>query len=140
MSIVDQMLTIEGSHEAGIECAAITYEMSGAEGTDRPLIYFAKAARNLVSTGNRDELVSLAAPERVIGARVPSRPRGADGNGEVWEGEVGTGGGERKISSESSERIDLAGEVEVPLWVLYGSASQVGGARVRATASGGSRS
>ena len=105
MSIVDQMMTIEGATAAGIECVGITYEMAGPEGTDTPLIYYSRAAQHLVSTGNRDEVVELGAPEQVLGD---------------------TGG--------ASESGDLHGPVRVPLYGLYGSTAQVGAGRVRATA------
>lgn len=97
MSVVDQMLTIEGAEAAGIRCVAITYEMAGEEGTDTPLIHFSRSARHLVSTGNREERVQLPAPDRVFG-------RGADG----------------------TDFGDLAGEVRIPLYGLFGSTSQVG--------------
>lgn len=97
MSVVDQMLTIEGAEAAGIRCVAITYEMAGAEGTDTPLIYYSKAARTVVSTGNREERVTLEAPEWVIG-----------------------------LATGESAFGDLAGPVTVPLYALYCSTSQVG--------------
>jgi glycine reductase complex component B subunit alpha and beta len=115
MSIVDQMLTIEGARKVGIECVALTYEMAGTEGTDRPLIFYTRAAKNLVSTGNRDELVHLEAPERVIGRSSTGSPGGTSGR-----------------STEASEGADVTGALNVPLWVLYGAVSQVGGARARA--------
>jgi glycine reductase len=127
MSIVDQMLTVEGARKAGIECVALTYEMAGPEGTDRPLIHFTRAAKNLISTGNRDGVVHLEAPSRVLGnagvtART-SRFGGATSSGAPMPG----------ASTEVSESMDLAGTMNAPLWALYGSVSQVGGARARAT-------
>jgi len=102
MSIVDQMLAIEGARAAGIHCVGITYEMAGEEGTDSPLIYFSPAATNLVSTGNREMRLDLDAPEIVLG-------RGTS------DGIFG----------------DLAGPVRVPLYAVYGSTSQVGDTHVQ---------
>jgi len=114
MSIVDQMLTIEKAAEAGIATVGVTYEMAGTDGEDRPLIHYTRAASHLVSTGNRDELVTLEAPDRVIGAAA-----------------IDEGAG---YSSERSEQLDLTGAVEVPSWCVYGSISQVGGSRMRGIA------
>jgi len=97
MSVVDQMLTIEGAYSAGIKCVGISYEMAGEEGTDTPLIFFSRKATNLVSTGNREQRIELEAPDQVIG-------RGATNT------EVG----------------DLSGPVHVPLYAVYGANSQVG--------------
>jgi glycine reductase complex component B subunit alpha and beta len=137
MSIVDQMLTIEGARKVGIECVAITYEMAGAEGQDRPLIYYKRAAKNLVSTGNRDEKIQLDAPEQVLGAhdqraspmsgRVTPAPAGATAS----TASATLLADRAAASSEESESVDLSGEVEVPVWCLYGSVSQVGAGRVR---------
>ena len=135
MSIVDQMLTVEGARKVGIECVAITYEMAGPEGIDRPLIHFTRAAKNLISTGNRDALVDLDAPQRVLGnAGVEAIQAARGGNG------ASSGGTDRDVarpgaSTEVSESLDLAAPMQAPLWVLYGSVSQVGGARTRATSS-----
>jgi glycine reductase len=106
MSVVDQMLTIEGAAAAGIRCVGITYEMAGEQGADTPLIYYSPAARHLVSTGNREERVALDAAERVVG--------------------LDTG--------ESVFGPDLGAPLTVPLYALYCSTSQVGGTRVRAAA------
>ncbi|HEY7067791.1 MAG TPA: glycine/sarcosine/betaine reductase component B subunit [Chloroflexota bacterium] len=106
MSIVDQMLAIEGATAAGIRCVGVTYEMAGEQGADTPLIYYSSAARHLVSTGNREERVSVEAAARVVG--------------------LDTG--------ESTFGADLSGPLTVPLYALYCSTSQVGGTRVRAVA------
>src|SRR5207237_9179244 len=106
MSIVDQMLTIEGATAAGIRCVGITYEMAGEQGADTPLIYYSPAARHLVSTGNREERVALDAPERVVG--------------------LDTGG--------ATLGAVTGAPMTVPLYALYCSTSQVGGTRVRAVA------
>jgi glycine reductase len=124
MSIVDQMLTIEEARASGIESVGITYEMAGVDGVDRPLIYFSRAARNLVSTGNRDELVRLAAPERVIGQDPIEIDVRSNGSGDGAASAPGA-------STERSESLDLTREVEVPVWCLYGSVSQVGAGRMR---------
>ena len=137
MSVVDQMLTIECARQAEIECVAITYEMAGAEGQDRPLIYYKRAAKNLISTGNRDETIRLDAPGKLLGAhdqmasptsgRVTPAPAGA-----IASSASTTPLTDRPAaSSEQSESVDLGGEVEVPVWCLYGSVSQVGAGRVR---------
>jgi hypothetical protein len=125
MSIVDQMLTIEAARASGIECVGITYEMAGVDGGDRPLIYYSSAARNLVSTGNRDELVQLEAPNVLVGDE-PYRDRTErpPANGTMVAGLPGA-------STERSEKIDLSRDVEVPVWCLYGSVSQVGAGRTR---------
>jgi len=106
MSIVDQMLTIEGATAAGIRCVGITYEMAGEQGADTPLIYYSPAARHLVSTGNREERLALDAPDRVVG----------------------------QDTGESVFGPDLGAPLTVPLYALYCSTSQVGGTRVRAVA------
>ena len=102
MSIVDQMMTIEQAKAAGIRCVGITYEMAGEEGTDSPLIFFSRAATNLVSTGNREMRVDVGAPDVVAG-------RGSD----------------------QTAFGDLAGAIRVPLYALYGSTSQVGDTHVQ---------
>jgi sarcosine reductase len=132
MSIVDQMLTIEGARRAGIECVAVTYEMAGAEGTDRPLIYYTRAAKNLISTGNRDEVVKLEAPERLIGASHGTRVPANASDWDAGAAPVPSGNGASGRSTEASETADLTGAAEVPLWVLYGAVSQVGAGRARA--------
>jgi hypothetical protein len=102
MSVVDQMLAIEGAEKAGINCVGITYEMAGEEGTDTPLIYFSRAARTLVSTGNREQRVTLEAPDTLFG-------RGAEG----------------------TLFGDLRADCTVPLYSLYGATSQVGDTMVQ---------
>jgi hypothetical protein len=130
MSIVDQMLTIEAARGAGIECVAVTYEMAGAEGADRPLIYYTRAAKNLVSSGNRDETVRLLAPDRILGA---SHGTSVPANASDWDSgtPIISNNGSDGRSTETSERADLTGAVELPLWVLYGAVSQVGAGRAR---------
>lgn len=102
MSVVDQMLTIEGAEGAGIRCVGITYEMAGEAGTDTPLIHFSRAATRLVSTGNREERVALEAPEVVIGQ-----------------------------GAQATRFGDLAGAVLLPLYGIFGSTSQVGAGYVQ---------
>ena len=114
MSMVDQMLTIEKATAAGIHCVGITFEMAGTDGNDRPLIHFSRAANHLISTGNRDELVAVPEPDRLIGAGVIAKSKGH--------------------STERSELLDLSTALDVPLWCIYGSISQVGGSRVRGSA------
>jgi hypothetical protein len=134
MSIVDQMLTIEHARAHDIECVALTYEMAGTEGTDRSLIYYTRAAGNLVSTGNRDELVQLEAPQHLIESAV-------NGDSAPWAATPAEDGHRalppqlRRVSTETSERIELGRAIEVPVWCLYGSVAQVGAGLVRAASS-----
>jgi glycine reductase len=134
MSIVDQMLTIEHARACNIECVAVTYEMAGTEGTDRSLIYYTRAARNLVSTGNRDELVQLEAPQELVestlnGDGTTSAPTPAADGERVLPHQLS------RVSTETSERIELGRAINVPVWCLYGAVAQVGAGVVRAGSS-----
>ncbi|MBI4493501.1 MAG: glycine reductase, partial [Chloroflexi bacterium] len=66
-SIVDQMLCCQACEALGIQTVLVSYEMSGADGTDFPLIYHVPEARAIASTGNREMRVELPPVERALG-------------------------------------------------------------------------
>lgn len=103
MSVVDQMLTCQRLEAAGIKTTLLSYEMSGPEGLDNPLIYSLSEADAIVSTGNREQIIQLPAVERVIG-------------------------GETLIDEETP----AGGPIETSLVRLYSAVNQTGGLRLRA--------
>jgi len=64
---VDFMHACRGLERRGIPTVLISEEFAGADGEDLSLAYYVPEATAMVSTGNRDQLVSLPAVERVVG-------------------------------------------------------------------------
>ena len=66
-AFIDVMLTLQACEQRGIKTVLVTYEHSGKEGVDAPLLFYLPEANAVVSTGSRDRWIQLPAAERVLG-------------------------------------------------------------------------
>lgn len=64
---VDAVDIVEEAEKAGMSAVLVLQEMAGAAGSDLGLVHFVPEADALVSTGNRDEVVTLPPLDRVLG-------------------------------------------------------------------------
>lgn len=67
---VDAVNIAEEAERAGLSAVLILQEMAGARGNDLGLVHSVPEANALVSTGNRDEVITLQPLERVVGPHV----------------------------------------------------------------------
>jgi glycine reductase complex component B subunit alpha and beta len=101
---LDGFFVVQEAEQAGIRTAMIVQEMAGVTGADPGLVDFVEEADLLVSTGNREELLSTAVLDVVLGD-----DRLLDGSSAV-------------------------GALRVPLRFFLGSTTQVGALKHRGTA------
>ena len=66
-AFVDVMLTLQACEQRGIKTVLVTYEHSGKEGVDAPLLFYLPEADAVVSTGSRDRWIELPLAETVVG-------------------------------------------------------------------------
>ncbi len=66
-AFVDVMLTLQACEQRGIKTVLVTYEHSGKDGMDAPLLFYLPEADAVVSTGSRDRWLELPPAERVVG-------------------------------------------------------------------------
>ncbi|MBI4527555.1 MAG: hypothetical protein HY695_27485 [Deltaproteobacteria bacterium] len=66
-AFMDVMLTLKSCEQRGIKTVLITYEHSGKDGRDAPLLFYVPEADAVVSTGSRDRWLELPPAERVVG-------------------------------------------------------------------------
>jgi len=102
---VDLMLNCEKCEELGIRTTIVVSEESDSEGIQPPLVLFSPKADAIVSTGNTNELVHY---------------------GPVDEDKVF--GGKKFRRMEQS----IADPIEIPIMMIPGASSQIGGARLQA--------
>lgn len=66
-AFIDVMLTVKACKERGVKPVLVTYEYGGKDGIDSPLLYYAREASAVVSTGSHDRWLELPASARVVG-------------------------------------------------------------------------
>lgn len=69
-ALVDALYLGRACERRGIKSAVILYEMSSAGGDDPSLVDFTPENDLMISTGNREQLLDLPAPQAVLGGRI----------------------------------------------------------------------
>jgi len=101
---IDLMLNCRKCEQQGIKTVIVVSEESSADGSQFPLTMIVPEANAIISTGNINEEVELPAMERVVG-------------GEKF----------RRL------KVFPNGELRIPFYMIPGSTSQIGGARITAS-------
>lgn len=77
---IDAMFTVQACRRLGLAAVPILLEMAGPAGDDPGVVDFVPEADMIVSTGNREQMVALVPPERVLGDDGAWLPPGAEGS------------------------------------------------------------
>lgn len=107
---LDVMFAVRACERRGIRTVLVLVEFAGPDGSDPGMVDTTPEADLIISTGNREELVSLAACEKVLG-------------------------GERLLDPDAKEDPPPAGDaVTVPLRTIAGSNNELGAWTIAAEA------